>query len=153
MKFILPNIVTGSLFLPYWSSCNNLKKVLTGDALYTGGSVKIDSTVLKKKEKKSLKRTLHALLRPKPNKKFWVCGLNYLCTTWPVILKESPLRGWLKNKVGEPLCCWAKLTLERNIKVLQNTLRIPVSRQLLKAIQLSMEERLQQNIMFKTGVR
>ena len=52
------------------ASCNNLKKIPAGDALYTGASVKIDSTSLKRKERKSLEEDLHALIRPKPNKKF-----------------------------------------------------------------------------------
>lgn len=105
------------------SSCNNLKKIPAGDALYTGGSVKIDSTSLKKKEKKSLEENLHALLRPKPNKK--LLGMRFKLSMYNLAgnpKKESSLRGWLKNKVGEPPVLLSEVDLERNIKVLQNTL-------------------------------
>jgi len=105
------------------TSCNNLKKIPAGDALYTGASVKIDSTSLKKKEKKSLEENLHALVRPKPNKKF--LGMRFKLSMYNLAgnpKKENSLRGWLKNKVGEPPVLLSEVDLERNIKVLQNTL-------------------------------
>src|SRR6218665_14680 len=84
-------------------SCNNLKKLPAGDALYTGSSVKIDSTSLKKKEKKTLEGELQSLTRPNPNKK--ILGMRFKLSMYNLAgnpKKENSLRGWLKNKVGEP---------------------------------------------------
>lgn len=104
-------------------SCNNLKKIPAGDALYTGASVKIDSTPLKRKERKSLEDELHSLVRPNPNKKF--LGMRFKLSMYNLAgnpRKENSLRGWLKNKVGEPPVLLSQVDLDRNIKVLQNTL-------------------------------
>ncbi|PZR27242.1 MAG: hypothetical protein DI535_11355 [Citrobacter freundii] len=104
-------------------SCNNLKKLPPGDALFTGSSVKIDSTSLKNKEKKNLEGELQSLTRPKPNKK--ILGMRFKLSMYNLAgnpKKENSLRGWLKNKVGEPPVLLSDVNLERNIKVLQNTL-------------------------------
>lgn len=105
------------------ASCNNLKKLPPGDALYTGATVKIDSTSLKKKDKKGLESELQSLTRPKPNKK--ILGMRFKLSMYNLAgnpKKENSLRGWLKNKVGEPPVLLSDVNLERNIKVIQNTL-------------------------------
>jgi outer membrane protein assembly factor BamA len=105
------------------SACNNLKKIPAGDALYTGATVKIDSTELGKKAKKSLEGELQSMVRPKPNKK--ILGMRFKLSMYNLAgnpKKESSLRGWLKNKVGEPPVLLSDVNLERNVKVLQSTL-------------------------------
>src|SRR6218665_31339 len=104
-------------------SCNNLKKLPAGDALYTGSSVKIDSTSLKKKEKKTLEGELQSLTRPNPNKK--ILGMRFKLSMYNLAgnpKKENSLRGWLKNKVGEPPVLLSDVDPDRNIRILQNTL-------------------------------
>ncbi|MBO9658160.1 MAG: BamA/TamA family outer membrane protein [Chitinophagaceae bacterium] len=105
------------------SACNNLKKIPAGDALYTGATVKIDSTELSKKKKKSLEGELHSLVRPKPNKK--ILGMRFKLSMYNLAgnpKKENSLRGWIKNKLGEPPVLLSDVNLERNVKVLQSTL-------------------------------
>jgi len=105
------------------ASCNNLKKIPAGDALYTGATVKIDSSELKKKDKKSLASDLHSLLRPRPNKK--ILGMRFKLSMYNLAgnpKKENSIRGWMKNKLGEPPVLLSQVDLERNIKILQNTL-------------------------------
>lgn len=111
------------LFALLFTSCNNLKKLPPGDALYTGATVKIDSTPLRKKAKNELESELESLTRPKPNKK--ILGMRFKLSMYNLAgnpKKENSLRGWLKNKVGEPPVLLSDVDLERNIKVLQNTL-------------------------------
>ncbi|MEI9909985.1 MAG: BamA/TamA family outer membrane protein [Bacteroidota bacterium] len=105
------------------ASCNNLKKIPAGDALYTGSTIRIDSTSLNKKQRKSLASDLHSLVRPKPNKK--ILGIRFKLSAYNLAgnpKKESSLAGWLKNKVGEPPVLLSDVSLDRNIKLLQNTL-------------------------------
>ncbi len=112
------------IFFAGWlTACNNLKKIPAGDALYTGGSVAIDSTLLTGKAKKNLQNDLQSLLRPKPNKK--ILGMRIALSAYNLAgnpKKESSPRGWLKNKVGEPPVLLSDVNLQRNTKVLQSTL-------------------------------
>ncbi len=104
-------------------ACNNLKKIPAGDALYTGGTVTIDSTPLTSKAKKNLRNDLQSLLRPKPNKK--ILGMRIALSAYNVAgnpKKEGSPRSWLKNKVGEPPVLLSDVNLERTKKVLQSTL-------------------------------
>lgn len=104
-------------------SCNPLKKIPQNDALYTGASLKIDSTPLSKKQKKQLQSDLKALIRPKPNKKF--LGMRLKLTAYYAAgnpKKEKSIAGWLKYKVGEPPVLLSEVNIDRNVEVLQNTL-------------------------------
>lgn len=119
----LKNILFAGTAVLLLYSCNNLKKIPAGDALYTGSVVKIDSTELSNKKTKALQEELHSLVRPKPNKK--ILGMRFKLSAYNMAgnpKKEGGIRGWLKNKVGEPPVLLSDLNLERNIKVLQNTL-------------------------------
>ena len=104
-------------------SCNPLKKIPEGEALYNGSTIELDSTTLTKKQKKELKTELKGLLRPKPNKKF--LGMRLKLTAYYAAgnpKKESSPAGWMKNKLGEPPVLMSDFGLDRNTKLLQNTL-------------------------------
>src|SRR5882672_459190 len=105
------------------ASCNNLKKIPARDALYTGTTVKIDSTPLNKKARKLLESNLKTLVRPKPNKK--ILGMRFKLSAYYLAgnpKKDNSIMGWMKNKVGEPPVLLSQVDLGRTMKVLQNTL-------------------------------
>jgi len=101
--------------------CSNTKYLPEGELLYTGGSVTVKDSVLKKKERKALETELEGLLRPKPNKKF----LGLRPKLWIYNLagepkKEKGTRYWLRNKVGEPPVLFSQVDLDYNASVLRN---------------------------------
>ncbi|CAA9195550.1 Outer membrane protein assembly factor BamA [Flavobacterium collinsii] len=108
-----------SLFFVF--GCSNTKYLPEGDLLYTGGSVTVKDSVLRKKERKELENELNDLLRPKPNKQF--LGLRpklwfYNMAGEPK--KQKGIRYWLRTKVGEPPVLFSKVDLDYNAAVLRN---------------------------------
>lgn len=105
------------------TSCSNTKKLPDGEALYLGATVKVRGENLGKKKRKAIRNELSALTRPRPNKK--ILGVRF--KLWAYNLagnpqKENSIRGWLKNKVGEPPVLLSQVSLNRNTAVLQNYL-------------------------------
>jgi len=108
-----------SLFFVY--GCSNTKYLPEGDLLYTGGSVTVKDSVLKKKERKELEKTLEDLLRPKPNQQ--ILGLRPKLWFYNIAgtpKKEKGFRHWLKYKVGEEPVLFSKVDLDYNAAVLRN---------------------------------
>src|SRR5262245_2487783 len=105
------------------ASCSSTRKIPPGDALYTGATIKIEDSLLNGKKKKALKEDLSSLTRPRPNKK--ILGIRFKLFAYNLAgntQKETGLRGWLKNKVGEPPVLLSSVDPEWNIKMLQNSL-------------------------------
>jgi len=101
--------------------CSNTKYLPEGDLLYTGGSVTVKDSILKKKERKELENALEALLRPKPNKQF--LGLRPKLWFYNIAgepKKEKGIRNWLRNTVGEEPVLFSKVDLDYNANVLRN---------------------------------
>jgi len=108
-----------SLFFVF--GCSNTKYLPEGDLLYTGGSVTVKDSVIKKKEKKQMEHDLEDLLRPKPNKQF--LGLRPKLWIYNIAgepKKKKGIRYWLRNKVGEPPVLFSKVDLDYNASVLRN---------------------------------
>lgn len=61
-----------SLFFTF--GCSNTKYLAKGELLYTGSSVIVKDSIIKKNDRKELEKELKGLLRPKPNKK--ILGLR-----------------------------------------------------------------------------
>ncbi|PJJ09256.1 outer membrane protein assembly factor BamA [Flavobacterium sp. 1] len=108
-----------SLFFVY--GCSNTKYLPEGDLLYTGSSVTVKDSTMKKKERKALENEMEGLLRPKPNKailglrpKLWFYNLAGKPT------KDKGIRYWLRNKVGEEPVLFSKVDLDYNAAVLRN---------------------------------
>lgn len=117
-KFI-KNCIVLSLFFSF--GCSNTKYLPEGDLLFTGSSVSVKDSILKKKERRALENDLETLLRPKPNKNIF--GLRpklliYNLTGEPK--KEKGIRHWLRNKVGEAPVLFSKVDLDYNVAVLRN---------------------------------
>jgi outer membrane protein insertion porin family len=101
--------------------CSNTKYLPKGELLYTGASVKIEDTILTKKEKKELQSELEGLLRPLPNKQF--LGLRPKLWIYNVAgepKKKKGTRYWLRNKVGEAPVLYSKVDLDYNSALLRN---------------------------------
>src|SRR6187402_2171334 len=101
--------------------CSNTKYLPEGDLLYTGGSVKVEDSIMKRKARKALETELQNLLRPKPNSQ--ILGLRpklffYNLAGQPT--KDKGFRYWLRNKAGEPPVLFSQMDLEYNASVLRN---------------------------------
>jgi outer membrane protein assembly factor BamA len=101
--------------------CSNTKYLPEGDLLYTGSSVKVKDSVIKKKDRKALENELEDILRPKPNKK--ILGLRPKLLIYNLAgepKKDKGIRHWLRNKIGEPPVLFSQVDLDYNVAVLRN---------------------------------
>ncbi|BAV10337.1 surface antigen [Filimonas lacunae] len=102
-------------------ACSNTKYLKGNQQLYTGATVKIESTG-KVPNKKELKNELSGLLRPEPNSSF----LGLKIKLWAYNIAGNPtgkgLRYWLKYKFGEPPVLASLSAFEKNRAILQNRL-------------------------------
>ena len=111
--------ITLSLFFVF--GCSNTKYLPEGDLLYTGASVKVKDSIIKKKDRKALENQLEDLLRPKPNKQF--LGLRPKLWIYNIAgqpKKDKGFRYWLRTKVGEEPVLFSKVDLDYNASVLRN---------------------------------
>ena len=101
--------------------CSNTKYLPEGDLLFTGSSVKVKDSVIKKKDRKALENELKALLRPNPNKQILGLRPKLLIYNWTgEPKKEKGIRHWLRTKVGEAPVLFSKVDLDYNVAVLRN---------------------------------
>jgi outer membrane protein insertion porin family len=105
------------------ASCSTTKSVPKGDALYTGASVTIKDDAVSRKQKKAVRKQLEGLTRPRPNKK----SLGMPLKLWAYNFAGTKptgrgLRGWLKNKIGEPPVLLSEVRLDHNVDVLRSYL-------------------------------
>lgn len=108
-----------SLFFVF--GCSNTKYLPEGELLYTGGSVTVKDSVIKKKDRKELEKQLEDLLRPKPNKQF--LGIRPKLWFYNIAgepKKQKGFRYWLRTKVGEPPVTFSKVDLDYNASVLRS---------------------------------
>jgi outer membrane protein assembly factor BamA len=119
IKYIKYLMMLVSLFFVF--GCSNTKYLPEGDLLYTGASVEVKDSVIKKKQRKELEKELEDLLRPKPNKQF--LGLRPKLWIYNIAgepKKDKGIRYWLRNKVGEEPVLFSKVDLDYNASVLRN---------------------------------
>lgn len=115
----LKYLIVLSLFFAF--GCSNTKYLPEGDFLYTGSSVKVKDTVLKKNERKALENEAEDLLVPKPNKQ--ILGLRPKLLIYNLAgqpKKAKGIRYWLRTKVGEPPVLFSKVDLDYNASILRN---------------------------------
>jgi len=118
-QFYIKCIALFSLF--FIVGCSNTKYLPEGDLLYTGGSVTVKDSIMKKKDRKALESELETLLRPKPNKQIF--GLRPKLLIYNLAgepKKEKGIRYWLRNKVGEAPVLFSQVDLDYNASVLRN---------------------------------
>ncbi len=107
------------LFFAY--GCSNTKYLPDGEMLYTGGEVKVEDTVMSRKERKNMEKELQGLLRPLPNRA--ILGLKPKLWIYNIAgepKKEKGFRHWLRTKVGEPPVLFSQVDIDYNADVLQN---------------------------------
>jgi len=103
-------------------SCNNTKYLPANETLYTGAKIKIESTQLTKKKKKTLNSELNDLTRPIPNKT--ILGLRPKLWFWNIggtPKKKFSVKRLIKN-MGEPPVLASDVDLEKNNLILQSFL-------------------------------
>jgi outer membrane protein assembly factor BamA len=109
------------IFLVLLCSCNSTKYVPEGDLLYTGGSVKVEDSLISKKKRKALRKELEQLLRPKPNAS--ILGFRPKLFFYNLVSepkKEKGLKHWLKYKVGAAPVLFSQVDLDYNATILRN---------------------------------
>jgi outer membrane protein insertion porin family len=112
-------LIVLSLFFAF--GCSNTKYLPEGDFLYTGSSVKIKDSVIKKKERKALENEAKDLLVPKPNKQILGLRPKLLVYNWVgQPKKDKGIRYWLRTKVGEAPVLFSKVDLDYNASILRN---------------------------------
>lgn len=118
----MKNKIVIILFIALVSAgCSNTKYLADGELLYVGGKVKVEDSLISRKERKSLEKELKGLLRPKPNKK--ILGLRpklYFYNLAGEPKKDKGFRHWLRTKVGEPPVLFSQVDLQYNADVLQS---------------------------------
>jgi outer membrane protein insertion porin family len=104
------------------SSCNSTKFVPKGDALYTGATVKIQDSILSKKEKKKILELTEDLPRPLPNNKFLGIPMKlYFNNMGGDPTKTNFIRKFFR-KIGQVPVLQSSVNVGFNEKVLQNWL-------------------------------
>ena len=112
-------LIALSLFFAF--GCSNTKYLPEGDFLYTGSSVKVKDSIIKKKERKALEIEAKNLLVPKPNKQILGLRPKLLVYNWVgQPKKDKGIRYWLRTKVGEPPVLFSKVDLDYNASILRN---------------------------------
>ncbi len=112
-------LIVLSLFFVF--GCSNTKYLPEGDFLYTGSSVKVKDSIIKKKERKALEIEAKNLLVPKPNKQILGLRPKLLIYNWVgQPKKEKGIRYWLRTKVGEAPVLFSKVDLDYNASILRN---------------------------------
>ncbi|MGQ2984802.1 translocation and assembly module lipoprotein TamL [Flavobacterium sp.] len=115
----LPYYLILALLFAY--GCSNTKYLPEGDMLYVGGEVEVKDTVMSRKERKAMEKTMEGLLRPKPNTAFF--GLRPKLWIYNIAgtpKKDRGFKYWLKNKVGEPPVLFSQVDMDYNADILQN---------------------------------
>ena len=109
------------LFLFLLNSCNTYKYVPDGDLLYTGGSVKVEDSLVPRKERKALRKQMEDMLRPLPNKTF--LGLRPKLFFYNLVSepkKDKGFKHWVKYKLGEAPVLYSQVDLDYNADILRN---------------------------------
>lgn len=118
-KFLNSTCAIGLIFLLF--SCSSTRHLDDDETLYTRGKVTVESEELSKKTKSSLKEELEPLLRPVPNSKF--LGMRTKLFFYNLAgdkEKDSGIRRWIRNKLGEPPVLFSQVDMEYNRSILAN---------------------------------
>lgn len=109
------------IILLFAYGCSNTKYLPEGEMLYTGGEVKVEDSLVSRKERKAIEKELNGLLRPKPNSSFLGLRIKlYMYNLAGEPKKEKGFRYWLRNKVGEPPVLFSQVDQDYNADILQN---------------------------------
>lgn len=105
------------------SSCSNIKYLPEDEYLYVKGEVKIETDTIPKQFVAPLESTLEDLLRPQPNTT--ILGLRpqlYIYNLAGEPKKDSGIRHWLRNTVGQEPVFLSDVNREYNEALVRNRL-------------------------------
>ena len=106
--------------LLFGAACNPTKHVPTGDALYTGATLKLKNSSAPRKYNKLVETDLKSLIRPKPNSK--LLGIRFKLGLYNMAGKKNNFINKFLRKNGEPPVLLSQVEIDHNIQVLTNTL-------------------------------
>ena len=113
-------LITGVMVAATMTGCNVTKNVPDKDALYTGATIKMESSEAEAKENKVIKETLQNLTRPKPNTKLF--GIPFKLHIYNLAGKGNKGLSKFLKKSGQPPVLLSQLSLDNNVGILTNTL-------------------------------
>lgn len=119
---ILPSLMI--LLLLGGSSCSNTRFLSDGESLYKGNKVKVEDTLLSKRQQKAMAAELSDIIRPKPNRSF--LGIRFKLWVYNMAGKPKSdfgIRYWLRNKIGEPPVLGSDMNIQANERLLDNYLQ------------------------------
>jgi outer membrane protein insertion porin family len=111
------------VIIVFLCACNTTKFVPSGDALYTGASVKVSDSTLSKKQKNKVADLTEHLPRPLPNSKF--LGIPFKLFFYNLAGNPQKSNGFLRKffrKIGQPPVLLSSVNIDYNSKVLENYL-------------------------------
>lgn len=110
------------LFICFITACSTTKHLPEGEQLYTGATVKLETSGTTARQKKVLKADLQGMVRPKPNTRF--LGIPLKLGIYNMFRKAKPKSffGKFRDKNGEPPVLVSSIDLENNIKLLRGHL-------------------------------
>lgn len=120
IKITAAYLSTIAFIVLFITACNITKKVPAGDALYTGATLKLTDSAVKKNQNKVLKTDLQGLIRPKPNSS--ILGIKFKLGLYNMAGTSNNFINKFLRKNGEPPVLLSSVKLERNTEVLTNTL-------------------------------
>ena len=102
-------------------SCSTTKHLPPDEKLYTGARVRVEGiSNINVKQKKTIRRDLEGLTRPRPNSRF--LGIPIKLSIHNMFHNSKGFFGKLRDKFGEPPVLFSEVDLLHNEKVLQNYL-------------------------------
>src|SRR6478735_10820840 len=89
-------------FICFITACSTTKHLPEGEQLFTGTTVKLETSGTTARQKKVLKADLQGMVRPKPNTRF--LGIPMKLGIYNMFRKAKPnsFFGKLRDKNGEP---------------------------------------------------
>lgn len=104
--------------------CSNTRNLPKGERLFRGSKVVINDNDAGRRERKVLKNDLAGLVRPRPNSKF--LGFRLKLSLYNLAGKsksDKGIKGWLRNKAGQPPVLASSVHLDANKKLMVNYLQ------------------------------
>lgn len=108
----------------FLGACSNTRYLPEGETLYTGNKVQVRDSSFSKNKRKDMEKELSGIVRPKPNRAF--LGIRFKLWVYNVAgepQKETGIRSWLRNKIGEPPVFGSDLNIDVNTKIISNYLQ------------------------------
>jgi outer membrane protein assembly factor BamA len=108
----------------FLGACSNTRYLPEGETLYVGNQVRVADSSLSRAKSKDMEKELSEIIRPRRNRVF--LGIRFKLWVYNVAgapKKESGIRYWLRNKMGEAPVFGSDLSIDANTKIINNYLQ------------------------------